>query len=1321
MFTSAPRAILLNALLLVPRVLLAQANGTIAGTITSASGGTPIASASVQILDTSGDVLIATSTDVSGAYSVGVAPGGSYNVFVSAAGFGPQLHAGIPCAAVDCPKGRGTPVAVTASTTTTVNVALPVEGRITGRSTQAANGAVTAGTTIAVYNAAGSFVATVTLDASGDYAVEGLPAGTYFARSSSITFSAASDWLDEMYGGAPCPRAPGTTPCRVTLGTPITVVAGATTAGINFSLDAAGRISGTVTGVGEAVQAGTALYAYSGGVVVGGSVTDAAGNYTITGLPSGFYSVRTDVQNAYASSSFQNPPSNLVDEWNIDVCFACGGTPFGAQVTAGQTTTIDFVLTTGGTIGGTLTLGPLAAGLSGGISPEIKVYSATGLLVKTIVIPTVSTGPLSWQAAGLPAGQYYVRSASRVRIQTGVSPNSPTSGWWVDTLHAGIECIAADCLPTRGTPVTVTAGATTAGVALVASGGATISGTYPGSFPSSATFTIYDSRGVELPNRVATDLNSHFTAAGLPGGVYFLKLNRDLLGRFASVLYKDQPCEGCAVTFGTPIVVTDGEQKTGIDFPLPPGRAITGTVRSGGTPLSTITVEVFEHNGNLIGSAVSAADGVYTVPGLNPGTYYARTSNQRGFADELYSEIECGGCNPVLGTAIVVAAGADTTGIDFSLVSATPVSGTVTRQLANFVGGPPSPPTTGVAGGIGIRFTNSGGQLSARVVTDGFGHYETSLVPGDYTLETEPTAEFGRVSQAVTVGATPLTVDFLLFGCGARTIAPISLANAAVGAVYRQTLTFTGGPAPGTYSIVSGALPPGLTLDASGVISGTPTSAGSYTFTVGVRDNISCGGARTYTVSVEPCVFTAQGSATSRASGEPFLLPVSSTCGTWTATSNVSWITIAQTSTGPNGFVLLVTQPYTGGAPRIGTVSVGPRVITIYQNGVATQPPFGVLETPDNGAVVSGSIAVSGWALDDLGLYRVQIYRDSVAGEAPGLVFLGNATQVPGARPDVEAAFPSLPNARNAGYGYLLLTNMLPNGGNGTFTLHAYAVDADLVSTLIGSRTIVAANSAAITPFGAIDTPDQGATIAGSAYVNFGWALTPQPQMIPPDGSTISVVIDGVSVGTVNAYNLARSDVSGLFPGLKNSAGPVGYRMIDTTALSEGQHTIAWVATDDAGQATGIGSRYFTVQNSAWVPSDPPLLKAAPPAVTATELALASSTTAVPPRIDGIELGRKAASLAQLPIVESARTVDLGSLQRLELSLGNVSACAGAYEGYSLIAGELRPLPIGSSLDSTGTFYWQPGPGFHGTYRLVFVHTGCDGSRERIPVSVRIR
>ena len=67
-------------------------------------------------------------------------------------------------------------------------------------------------------------------------------------------------------------------------------------------------------------------------------------------------------------------------------------------------------------------------------------------------------------------------------------------------------------------------------------------------------------------------------------------------------------------------------------------------------------------------------------------------------------------------------------------------------------------------------------------------------------------------------------------------LSPSTLANGTYNTSYSQTITATGGNGSYTFSKTSGTLPSGLTLSSGGVLSGTPTAAGSYTFTVGVTD-----------------------------------------------------------------------------------------------------------------------------------------------------------------------------------------------------------------------------------------------------------------------------------------------------------------------------------------------------------------------------------------------------------------------------------------------------------------------------------------------------
>jgi uncharacterized repeat protein (TIGR03803 family) len=322
----------------------------------------------------------------------------------------------------------------------------------------------------------------------------------------------------------------------------------------------------------------------------------------------------------------------------------------------------------------------------------------------------------------------------------------------------------------------------------------------------------------------------------------------------------------------------------------------------------------------------------------------------------------------------------------------------------------------------------------------------------------------------------------------------------------------------------------------------------------------------------------------------------------WTASSNQPFVSVSPTS--GSGAAILTIQvsspiglPATGAAAATITVTSpaalnSPQTVTADVQVYAartTSGPFGSFDTPADGTTgVAGAIAVTGWALDDVGVSSVRIDRDPVSADPPGgtgpngKVHIGDALFVPGARPDVEPIYPTTPLNDRAAWGYMLLTNMLPSGsstigGNGTFTLYAYATDVEGHEILLGSKTIICDNTNATKPFGTIDTPAQGEAVSGTIQ-NFGWVLTPQPGTVPVDGSSITLFIDGVPKGTA-LYNLHRDDIATLFPGYSNSSGAVGVFTIDTTTLTNGVHTIAWSVTDDMGRTDGIGSRYFTVLN----------------------------------------------------------------------------------------------------------------------------------------------
>jgi hypothetical protein len=82
------------------------------------------------------------------------------------------------------------------------------------------------------------------------------------------------------------------------------------------------------------------------------------------------------------------------------------------------------------------------------------------------------------------------------------------------------------------------------------------------------------------------------------------------------------------------------------------------------------------------------------------------------------------------------------------------------------------------------------------------------------------------------------------------TLSPTTLPNGTVGTSYSTQISASGGTSPYTYSKTSGTLPTGLTLSSAGLLSGTPTAAGPYTFTVTATDSASQTGSRSYNPTI---------------------------------------------------------------------------------------------------------------------------------------------------------------------------------------------------------------------------------------------------------------------------------------------------------------------------------------------------------------------------------------------------------------------------------------------------------------------------------------
>jgi hypothetical protein len=447
---------------------------------------------------------------------------------------------------------------------------------------------------------------------------------------------------------------------------------------------------------------------------------------------------------------------------------------------------------------------------------------------------------------------------------------------------------------------------------------------------------------------------------------------------------------------------------------------------------------------------------------------------------------------------------------------------------------------------------------------------------------------------------------------------------------------------------------------------------------------------------------------------------------TWTATANQSWATVTPTS-GSGAATLTVSINNAGAVlPASGSLQA---TVTVTTSGATNSPaatvnldvrapaqtttiPFGAFDTPLNGASgLSGSIAVTGWALDDVAIDRVEIWRDRVPGETTpvfagggpgnGKIFIANPLFINGSRPDVQTAYPTSPFAHRAGWGYLLLTQGLWNQGNGTYTLYAFVYDRDGHSATLGTKTITVDNAHAAKPFGAIDTPGYGETVSGGFW-NFGWALTANPNSTDPRGCTIAngnvfMAVDSGPLQAVN-YGDTRTDIAQQFPAFSNGVGAGGAFYLDTTTLTNGTHQIGWLVTDGCGRTDGIGSRFFTVLNGSSSASTT-TATAEQTAVTPASISAGASWTPIAVRRDEGE------QTWVWPNARGTRVIAIEQDTRVAVQLPAVTGAP--YVGYQLVSGMRRPLPVGSSLDAgANTFYWQPAAGFLGSFDLVFEAPG---------------
>jgi VCBS repeat-containing protein len=257
------------------------------------------------------------------------------------------------------------------------------------------------------------------------------------------------------------------------------------------------------------------------------------------------------------------------------------------------------------------------------------------------------------------------------------------------------------------------------------------------------------------------------------------------------------------------------------------GSFTSGTGDSTGVTLSSLSLGTLADNGGPTKTIAIGADSV----ALNAGDLAfagSPTTDQRGTARVQGGRIDIGAYERANTAPSFV--GATTTLTVAQSASATDITGLLhtsdidVRQTLTW--SQSSAPSHGT-----LSFTSATASSgSTDIITSGTITYTpTTGYVGADSFTVQVSDGTGSATRTITVTIAAPTI----------TVSPTSLSSMVVGTPFSQTFTASSGYGSYTYSVSAGSLPLGLNLSGGGLLSGTPTTAGAYSFTVQATDQSS--------------------------------------------------------------------------------------------------------------------------------------------------------------------------------------------------------------------------------------------------------------------------------------------------------------------------------------------------------------------------------------------------------------------------------------------------------------------------------------------------
>lgn len=496
------------------------------------------------------------------------------------------------------------------------------------------------------------------------------------------------------------------------------------------------------------------------------------------------------------------------------------------------------------------------------------------------------------------------------------------------------------------------------------------------------------------------------TTASLPNG-------------YAGVIYKP-----------VPVAATGGSGNYNFSVTgAPPGVAISGNALSSSSPLAaaaagnyTVTLTVTDSSTNATASAtftitIAGALQITTtsLPNGSVGSIYGPVTMNASGGSAKYSWAASGtppgvsmstaGLLSSANNLLTSAAGSYSVLITLT-DTVTNLSATQTYSVSIAFAQLTLSGSTNLGGflvnaGVATSFSATGGEPPYV--------FTSQNLPAGLTLNTSTGALTGAIAQAGTFSfavqvtdsqATPASTS-LNVNVFAMAISTTLLPNAPVSTAYSQTLSETGGPQPCTWSIVTGSLPPGLSLGAStGTIGGAPTAPASGTIpATGIQSSftaaVTCSGVtamQALSVTVTPQVLPLQipgGGTVTLTSGNAAIL-YSQNLQAANGVPPYKWAVIGGTV--PSGLALSASGTLSGSPVQGGTYSFTAQVTDSQSTVVSSIFTVFIAPTPlhfTTTSPLSNGIVGTGYPLQVLSAAGgILPYTFALSGTVPsGLVF----------------------------------------------------------------------------------------------------------------------------------------------------------------------------------------------------------------------------------------------------------------------------------------------------------------------------------------------